>query len=1007
MNRWFWYGTLLASLFVSAAPLLAQNASLVGTVRDPQQAAVPEVSVTLTNIDTGATLSTRTDSEGNYEFPILRPGAYSVKTEHAGFRTSVRDNIRLAVTERGRVDVALALGETSAVVTVEAAPSGVQTESSSLGDVVTREKIVEIPLNGRFFLDLALLTAGTVVPSTNNRTFLASPSGIGASGINAAGTREDSTNYLVDGINLSDMVQNQITFQPNIEMVQEFKVQTNAFSAQYGRNAGIIINAISRSGGNDFHGSLFEFVRNEKFDAKNFFDPPGKIAPFKRNIFGYSVGGPILRNRTFFFTSYEGRRGREVATLNTVVPTAAQRAGVTHPVVTRLLELVPAANDPTGARYVETTPRKRTLNQYSGRIDHHLTSQDQVFGSFIINRDSRTEPTLQNNNLPGFGDFRPAKRLLISLGHTRVFSPTIVNEVRIGLNRVRIDFLQDFQGDPATYGISSPSKVFPVINVTQIMSFGGINGFPQGRGDTLHQYSDTLSIVRGRHSLKFGGELRRFRNNNLAGGTGGVITFPTMAAFLAGTPSTATQTPLTATPALRVTALAGFAQDDFKINSRLTLNLGLRWEYNGVPNEKYDRQSIYLFDQNRLVRAGEGVDRPYEPNSNYGPRFGFAYDPTGKGKTAIRGGVGLYYDQPVTNIVTGLTSNPPFISAVNITSNVNLAAPFNAPAGSGTAINAVDPDFENGRVLSYNLNVQQELFGTVFQATYVGSQGRHLRINGDYNHGINGARPISGFSSINLQQSVSNSNYNGLWLTADRRLSKGLHFSAAYTFHKSIDNNSVGSSNAQAQDYRNLAAERALADFDARHRFVFSGVYQLPFATGSVLVRRLSEGWSVSPIVNLQSGNPFSPIVPLTATLAPGAIPNPNVIYNSGSLLAFDRPDYLAGQSLLVDDPDPFQWVNRAAFVRRNLGFGNAGRNILRSPGFQDVDFSVAKLTQIKEGISLQFRVEFFNLFNHPNLGQPVNSVLAANFGQILATRTARGDLGSSRQVQFGLKLLF
>src|SRR5216684_1181709 len=240
------------------------------------------------------------------------------------------------------------LGEASTMVTVEAGAVGVQTESSSLGDVVTSKKISEIPLNGRFFLDLALLSTGTVMPSTNNRTFLAVPSGIGISGINASGTREDSTNYMFDGINVSDMVQNQITFQPNLDMIQEFKVVTNAFSAEYGRNAGIIITGVSKSGSNGVHGTAFEFVRNEKFDAKNFFDGPGPIIPFKRNVYGYNLGGPIRKNKTFFFTSYEGRQGREVASLKTLSPTDAQRAAVTNPIITKLLTLVPKANDPTG-----------------------------------------------------------------------------------------------------------------------------------------------------------------------------------------------------------------------------------------------------------------------------------------------------------------------------------------------------------------------------------------------------------------------------------------------------------------------------------------------------------------------------------------------------------------------------------------------------------------------------------------------------------------------------------
>src|SRR5258706_6280706 len=284
---------LVSLLFVLALPLAAQNASLVGTVKDQQDAAMPNVTVTLTSVDTGVSLTTRTDGAGVYEFPFVKPGNYTLKAEQTGFKTFKQSSFPLAVGERGSVNPVMQLGEAATTVTVEASPGGVQTESSSLGDVVDNKKIVEIPLNGRFFLDLALLTAGTVVPSTSNRTFLAAPSGIGISGINASGTREDSTNYLFDGINVSDMTQNQITFQPNLDMIQEFKVQTNAFSAEYGRNAGIIINGVSKSGANRFHGTAYEFVRNEKFDAKNYFDPATlPIAPFKRNVYGYSVGGP-------------------------------------------------------------------------------------------------------------------------------------------------------------------------------------------------------------------------------------------------------------------------------------------------------------------------------------------------------------------------------------------------------------------------------------------------------------------------------------------------------------------------------------------------------------------------------------------------------------------------------------------------------------------------------------------------------------------------------------------
>jgi len=978
-----------------ALPVSAQNASLVGTARDAQQSVMPNVAITLANIDTGVAQVTKTDGEGNYEFPVVRPGNYSLRALQAGFKTFVQNSFALRVDERSRIDAVMEVGETTMAVTVEAAAAGVQTESSSLGDVVENKKIVEIPLNGRFFLDLALLTAGTTVPSTNNRTFLAVPSGIGMSGINASGTREDSTNYTVDGINLSDMVQNQITFQPNIDMIQEFKVQTNSFNAEYGRNAGIVINAVSKSGTNGLHGTGYEFLRNQRFDAKNYFDPAGPIIPFNRDIYGYSVGAPIVKNRTFFFTSYEGREGHEVASLKTLVPTEAQRATVTNPTILKLLGLVPHANDATGGFYVGSAARNRRLNQYTGRIDHNLSSKDFLFGSFIINRDSRTEPTLQGNNLPGFGDARPAKRALLAVGYTRAFSPSLTNEFRAGINRVRIDFNEADTANPADFGISSPSSVFPNINVASSLIFGGISGFPQGRGDTTYQYDDTLSWVHGRQSIRGGVEFRRFDNNNFNGGTGGVINFGSMAGFLAGTPTSATETALPATPGLRVSAFNAFLQDDFKVSQRLTVNLGLRWEFNGVPSEIHNRMGFYDFTQNKVIAAGTpGAAQAYSNHyTNFGPRVGFAFDPFGKGKTVIRAGAGLYYDQPVTNIVTGLGSNPPFSTSVNNTSNISLLNPFAAPPGTGSAINAIDPNFRNAIVGSYNVNIQHEALGTVFQVSYVGSEGHHLRINGDYNQGINGVRPIVGFSSINIQQSVSNSNYNGLWFSANKRLAKGLTFNTSYTFSKSIDNNSVGSSNPQAQDYRNLSAERALSDFDARHRFVLSGTYILPFKANGAFASRLVQGWTMSPIVNLQSGSPFSPIIAVTDS--------------KGSLEAFNRPFLVAGVPLYLPNASPAGFLNPAAFVRQATGFGNAGRNILTSPGFEDIDFSIAKTTTIKERAALQFRAEAFNLFNHPNFGQPTNNLASSAFGQILATRTTRGDLGSSRQLQLGLKLIF
>jgi hypothetical protein len=981
-------------LLVSFLPLAAQNAAITGTVSDPQQAPIPRVLVTLTNVDTGIAVRANTDMEGDYEFGFVRPGNYTLKVEHSGFRTVQLGPLKLELDQRARVNVGLKLGEATSAITIEASAGGVQTESSALGTVAETRKILEIPLNGRFILDVALLAPGTMVPSTNNRTFLAVPTSVGISGINASGTREDSTNYLLDGINLSDMVQNQITLQPNIDMVQEFKIQQNSFSAEYGRNAGIIVNAMTKPGTNAIHGSVYEFLRNQRFDAKNFFDPPGPIIPFNRNVFGYSVGAPVIKDRTFFFTSYEGRVGLEVASIKTLVPSDAQRATVTNPTIRKLLGLVPTANDSTGTFFVGSAPRNRRQDQWNGRVDHTWSPQDFLYGSFIINNDNRLEPTLQGNNLPGFGDERPARRYFLSLGYTRILSPNLTNELRAGFNRLRISFNPVFTEDPSTFGIASSSTVFPEFTVPGALAFGGIPGEPLGRGDITYQYGDTAGWIRGKHSVRMGGEFRRFVYNGLNHGTGGMLAFGTLDAFLAGTPTQATQLFEPATPSLHVNAFGAFVQDDYKVSARLTLNLGLRWEYNGVPYEKHDRLAIYDFASNSLIPVGVNGARLYPRQfTNFGPRAGFAYDPFGSGKTVVRGGFGIYYDQPTTNVVTNMGSNPPFSSSVNNTSNISLSNPFAAPPTGGSAINAIDPNFRDAMVLSYNVNVQHEAAGILFQAAYVGSEGHHLRIFGDWNQGISGVRPISGFSSITTQQSVSNSNYNGLWLSANRRLTRNLTFNTSYTFSKSVDNNSVGSSNPQAQDYRNLRAERGLSDFDARNRFVLSSIYLLPLQGEGAFLSHLAEGWSVSPIVNLQSGNPFSAIIQVTDT--------------RGSLEAFNRPFLVPGVPLILPNPSPNQWINPASFVRQSTGFGDAGRNILTGPGFADVDLSIAKDTKIRERVSLQFRSEAFNLFNHPNFGQPQNNLAVPSFGQITATRTTRGDLGSSRQIQLALKLLF
>ncbi len=995
--------TCIALLFLQTLPVCAQNASLVGTVRDSQYSTVPSARIRLIHQLTGVTLTTTTGDSGTYAFPLVHPGPYALRIERFGFKTYEQRKIALTVDQRARIDLMLAIGDISTFLSVEENAGRIQVETASLGEVIETKNVLELPLNGRYFLDLVRLTPGTTVQSTNNRIANSNITSIGPVGISASGAREDSTNYLFDGVNLSDMAQNQISFQPNVDMIQEFKVQIDAFSAEYGRNAGMIINAVSRSGLNQLHATAFEFIRNDAFDARNYFDRPGTpIRPFKRNIFGYSIGGPIVRNRTFFFTSYEGRRGRESSSIRALVPSSAQRDAATNPVIRALLAQVPEANA-AGSFFVQAIPKRRDLDQLSLRLDHAIGSKHLLFATLISSRDTRTEPTLQGNNLPGFGDSRPARRYFAAFGVSSSFGPHLTNDLRAGVNRVRIDFVPDAEVfNPQDFGIQSDSPAFPRVVVAGAMAFGGIAGFPQARGDTTFQYTDTVSWVAGKHSLKFGAEWRRFRNNVSNGGTGGTITFASIQDFISGTPNSTTQQTVPANPALRVSALNLFIQDDYKITRRFAVNYGFRYEYNGIPSETHNRLAVYDFGSGALVPVGRGgVSSPYDGQKhNFGPRFGFSIDPSGKGRTVIRAGGGLYYDQPVTNLTSSLGSNPPFAGSVSFVSSpqkpltFDLTNPFGLPGGGPTIFNAfaVAPDFHSGLIAHYNLTLQHEQFRTVFQASYSGSAGSDLRLSRDYNQGINSIRPNAAFGAITITESSSRSNYNALWFSANRRFSTGLTLSASYTFSKSTDLNSVGSANPQLQDSNNIAAEHALSDFDARHRFVLSGVYLLPF-TGNGRLKYIVEGWSLSPIVNLQSGNPFSPILPTS---------------RSGSLQNFDRPDVVIGQPVLLASPSPAMWLNPRAFTQNAIGtFGNAGRNILTGPGFEDIDFSIAKATRFREKYQIQLRAECFNILNHPNLAQPGNVFGSQNYGVITATRAARGDLGSSRQIQLGVRFAF
>ena len=1023
----------IASL-LSLGFILAQSTGTIqGIVTDPSGAAVPKAAVTVRNMATGEERSFTTDDSGLYVVPSLPVGRYSVSVKASGLQSTTVNDLVLEVSRTVQQDLRLQVAATTSSVEIVASTPVLNTATTSVGTTVDQRTVQEIPLNGRHFLDLSMLTAGTVAPPASG--YLSAPlRGQGSFAFFSAGNREDATNIMVNGINLNDMSQNQLTFQPSINTVQEFNLDNSTYSAQYGRNSGTIVNIATRSGTNAYHGELFDYLRNNYFDARNYFNrisPPGTAAvpqsPFIRNNFGADSGGPIRHDKTFFFVSYEGLRQRQGLTLSTTVLTPDQRAAATaigNPTIVKLLPLIPQPNSGSSL-FLGSSAAGVNLDQGTANISHAISDKDRINGYYAFQADLRQEPVLAGNNIPNFGDTRKSHRQIMTLNETHIFTPNIVNEVRLGYNRIRIDFSPNETLNPADFGMNigiASAIGLPQISFRDInLNFGGPAGFPQGRGDYTAVASDTLTHQHGKHSLKFGGEVRRFDGNSY-GLTPGTMIFNNVTDFLNGNIATFTSNTSSIPSRVFILASGAFVEDFYKLSRALTLQLGFRWEWNGTPAEAQDRFVNFDPATVSLVRQHQ----PFQQNHNWEPRLGFAWDVFHNGKTIVRSAYAIMADQPTSGLVTGLASNPPF--ATPVTFNGTQAVPFvtftnaltAAKAAGSLAPNAVAHDFKTPYVQSWNFNIQQQITPDLgLMIGYFGNKGTDLRTALNINQFFPGTSlrpyatlsassiaPGTGLGNITQWQSIGNSEYDGLWVTATKRLAKGLQFQTSYTWSKSMDETSYNSPvnvwnvNTPMQDSTNLRADHAPSDFDVRHRFTFSGIYELPFKGN-----RAAEGWKFSLINQLQSGNPveivtgsaFNGVSNTVRANILGPIPvgigsaaNGNVQYFPA--LTCNVP---ATANCLFQIPS---------------GFGNMGRNLLVGPGFENLDVALYKDTRLTERLTAQFRADTFNIFNHPNLAQPGRIVsTAANntFGQISTTRSPIGDSGSARQIQLALKLIF
>jgi Carboxypeptidase regulatory-like domain/TonB dependent receptor-like, beta-barrel len=1080
---------LLLLLAVGYAPAQSVRGTILGTVTDPSGAVVRKAKVTAREVSTGLTRSELTNDEGEYSIPQLPAGHYDITAEALGFKKTERTGIELRVDDRLPVDMTLAVGQVNEVVEVEASAPVVSADSSTVGNVVDNKKVTELPLNGRNFLQLNLLVPGA------NQGVKGSQNQTQGGSITVNGAREQSNNFLLDGMDNNDLAINQYAVAISTEAILEFKVEASTYSAEFGRSPGAQINIATKTGTNQIHGVLYEYLRNDDLDAKNFFDRPGPIPGYKRNQYGGSIGGPIRKNKTFYFGNFEQARIRQGITKVATEPTTAMKNGnfsalptiiydpaslqsangtlVRSPfpgniipaadfstVGQNVLALYPTPNGPgtsTANGLFTSSPTKvDDFDQFTVRVDHRFNDSNSLFGRYSYSKENRFDTfdsfCASSNNVPGFGCNTLNGGQQAVADYIRLLGPTKVNEARVSFTRVRGGiFQQNLGNDVSTQlgieGTSRNPKDFgvPVINVTGYDHLGEATNLPQDRHDNTYEYADSLSWTSGRHNAKFGAEIRHFQENFLfdssARGTisftpfytaqvsttaAGVVNAVTgtgnaIADLLLGDADTASVSRSFAginantVAGLRQTSTNLFAQDDFRVLPNLTLNLGVRWEYNAPTTDKYDH--LATFDPNypnSTPLPYLRISTPQTPNiynsskREFAPRFGFAWTPFGS-KTVIRGGYGVFWDIKILNVILNSNLTAPFLTgysfnqSTNGLPNINLANPY---GGTGTpaipGASWVENPFRDGYMQQWNFNVQRELGHAMgLTVAYVGSKGTHLDRAYDYNEPAPTAsftqalRKYPMYAAISVRSPSASSIYHALQLSYEKRFSHGLSFLTAYTFSKAIDDSSLW--NGSVVDVTNFHLERGLSTFDTRNRWISSYTYDLPYGHGrpfgggsSAVLNAILGEWQTNGIVTIQSGSPLDPTTGLQL---------------SGTQTG-TRPDVTCNPNAF--NHDPAEWFNISCFSDNFLGrYGTAGRDIIIGAPTHDFDFAMLKRFPLgKEERYLQFRSEIFNLFNHPNFDNPNVTETSSTFGKITSAGV-QDARASSRQIQFALRLVF
>ena len=1083
---------ILALFLAGASPLSAQQetATITGDVKDSSGAVVPGATITVTNVETNISFKSETNDQGGYTVPSLKPGLYSITVEKAGFQKTVRTGVILQVNQVARVDHSLQVGEVTSVVEVIAGAALLETQTSARGSVIDQRKIVELPLNGRDYNQLALLSPG-VLPGTPR---LASVNFKGV--LNVNGNRTFNNVFLLDGVDNisysnSFRGENVQLVQPSIEALQEFKIQTNAYSAEFGRSSGAVVNATIKSGTNSVRGAAYEFLRNDRLDANNFFSnalaAPKPVR--KRNQFGAAVGGPLIKNRTFWFGDYEGLREREGVPRVRLVPTAEEKAGIFSaavadpfapgrpefaknaagkwviprdrwdPVGARIVALIPDPNVPNSTIFASTPVTRTRQDQFDVRVDHLIKDNITLFGRYsFVDTDTFRPAPLTGLAEGSFNDAFGANQNRsqgLAMGLTWTFSPSLVGDFRFGWAR------GNYFTFPPNFGIDGAAEVglknvpndpaivggVPKVNIQGFDAVGRHTSTPQFQTPRSWNPRATFNWNHGQHFFKFGTEFLHVQTQiNDLNATIGRMNFENrftnraVGDLLLGLPSQLALTSYTVMDQGQDMQFY-FAQDDFKLTPKLTLNLGLRYEYTTPPRERDNRFANFDPETGTMIFARDGdiFDRAliHPDRNNFAPRLGFAYSPTTR--WVIRGAYGVFYTHTVRQGREGLLGfNPPFLVDNLLQTNVTGAAATGAAAlfrlQDGYPAGLLDPNSlsptvqrraqdANQRtpyIQQYNFGMQYELMkDVILDVAYVGNKGTKLNgfrnlnqrevITSPNGSQAAGARPFPAFGDIQWMENRVSATYNSLQVRLEKRFSAGLTGLVSYTWGKALtgspDHISTSGGGAgvdvgvfkEPQDGNNLRAERGLAEFDIKQRLAMSYVYELPFGRG----RRWGNdwhraadlalgGWQVTGIHVVQSG------LGLTANLGGSTVLN-----LGGERRA--RPN-LIGDPILPDSERRVErWFNTdafAAFSPAPQAFGNAGVGIMRGPGLVNFDFTLAKNFNLTERQYIQFRTEFFNAFNRANFGPPNISRDSSGFGQILTAANAR-------IIQFALKLYF